>query len=337
MAVNRKELLSILDKVSPGLSSTEILEQSSSFVFKDGLVMTFNDEISVSHPVPYDWTGAVVAKELIALLKKYKDDELDVTLSGEEFLIKTKRGEAGIRLDAEIQLPIDDIAAPKQWKPLPKNFHDAIDFTLFTTGKDLSRPVLSCIHLIDRYAESSDNYRLTSYDMGEDAAKAFPKSVLLPVDSARQLLNYTLDRYSVAEGWLHFRAKDKVVYSCRSMEGDFPSLSDFLDVKGTKFEIPDDLADTLDRAGIFSLMEAANFPSVDITLAPGWLHVESKNETGWVKEKIRLKYKGDEVTFTVNPAFLQEVLGRMKKAIVGEKMIKFEGDNFQHVAILSVK
>jgi len=101
MAVNRKELLTILGKVAPGLSNTEILEQSSSFIFMDGLVITFNDEISVSHPIPYDWTGAVVAKELMTLLKKYKDDEIEVNITQEEFLIKTKRGEAGIRLDEQ--------------------------------------------------------------------------------------------------------------------------------------------------------------------------------------------------------------------------------------------
>ena len=49
--MNREDILEALEIVKPGLASKEHIEQSTCFAFKNGKVMTFNDEISVSHPV----------------------------------------------------------------------------------------------------------------------------------------------------------------------------------------------------------------------------------------------------------------------------------------------
>ena len=47
MKINRKDLIKVLKKVQPGLASQEIIEQSGAFVFTDGRVFTYNDEIAV--------------------------------------------------------------------------------------------------------------------------------------------------------------------------------------------------------------------------------------------------------------------------------------------------
>ena len=53
-----------LEAVSPGLATREAIEQSSCFVFKDGRVMTFNDEVACSIDCELGFDGAVAAKPL---------------------------------------------------------------------------------------------------------------------------------------------------------------------------------------------------------------------------------------------------------------------------------
>ena len=49
--VNRVELKEALERVRPGLASKDIIDQATSFAFLKDRVVTYNDEISISHPV----------------------------------------------------------------------------------------------------------------------------------------------------------------------------------------------------------------------------------------------------------------------------------------------
>ena len=80
MKINREELLNQLESVQPGLSIREIIEQSSCFVFQDGKVITYNDEIFCSQKTPLKIKGAVLAAPLIALLRKMVETEVDIEL-----------------------------------------------------------------------------------------------------------------------------------------------------------------------------------------------------------------------------------------------------------------
>jgi len=51
MKINKNELKNALEIVKPGLANKEIIDQSTSFAFMNDCIVTYNDEISVSHPV----------------------------------------------------------------------------------------------------------------------------------------------------------------------------------------------------------------------------------------------------------------------------------------------
>jgi hypothetical protein len=78
--MQRQELIDALETVKPGLAQKEIVEQSSSFAFIDGKVVTYNDEISISHPVEgLKVEGAVRAEELYQLLHRITRDEVEIS------------------------------------------------------------------------------------------------------------------------------------------------------------------------------------------------------------------------------------------------------------------
>jgi len=105
--VNKKEVLKAIKIVSPGLDLKGIIEQSSSFVFTQGHVTTYNDEISISTPLEMPVEGAVVAKEFTALLSKWESDELDLKVKNGELVLRDKDIKAGIPIESEIVLPTD--------------------------------------------------------------------------------------------------------------------------------------------------------------------------------------------------------------------------------------
>ena len=92
ITLNRADFLDKLESVLPGISTREIIEQSSCFVFKDKTVMTFNDEISCSQKSCLPFEGSVQALPLISILRKLQEEELDISLgdSKEELIIKGK-------------------------------------------------------------------------------------------------------------------------------------------------------------------------------------------------------------------------------------------------------
>ena len=336
MSTNRKDLLKVLQLVRPGLASREIIEQSTSFIFTKEQVIAYNDEISVSHPIKgLDLEGAVQAKELFALLNKLTDETIELESTDTELIVKGKKAKAGIKL--EIKTNIEDtlkaLGTPKKWHPVPATLLEAIDFCLFSVGHDMTKAMLTCIYCGGSDIISSDGFRITVYDLG----KGKMEPVNLPGVAATALKNYNPTEYSETTGWIHFRTKDEVVFSCRTMSGMFPAdkCKEYLiNTKGEKYKLPEDLTEALERAGIFSAgqdIKASTDDRIKITLDDGMLTVRGEGQAGWFEESNRVRYKGELLEFEVSPAHLLAILTHTDEVIIGENMLRFEGKNFVHL------
>jgi len=331
MKINRLDLIKALQAVMPGLSQKEIIEQSTAFVFtKTGYVVTYNDEIAVSHPVEVDFVGAVPAKEFFALVNKVKTEEIELEIKDNELLLKGSRAKAGLRIDKKIILPILTLAQPEEedWKKVPANFCEAISFCLFSVSREVSKPIINCIHVHKGKVESTDNNRVTQYDMGA-VKKAFEDHTLIPAHAVKAIVNNKPTHYAKTDGWLHFTNKDDVTFSCRIFEDDFPDASAFFAQKGGSIEFPKTLNDVLDKAVIFS-----NGERVTILLSGNRMTVSSEGVSGWFKEDVRAEYKGEDVSFDIYPEFMKSIMKITNKAEICAKVLKFIGDNFIHVVAL---
>jgi len=327
MKVKISQVLAELKLVMPGLSVKELIEQSGSFIYQDGMVSTFNDEIAVRHPSCLDFTGAVKSTEFQKLLSKTRTQEADITVNGNMLEIKAGKAKAAIVMEADINLPIGEVTSPSQWKKMSKELLEGIRLCQFSVGTDLAKPVLTCIHISGDYVQSSDNFRLTRYKMKKTKIKG---SILLPSQAAKYLKEYNPTHYAVTEGWMHFKTEHDVIFSCRTFEGDFPVPSSMYDVKGTTVELPDGLKETMDLAGIFSANDATA-PYVNVKLTKGRMKISSENDSGWYTESVRVDYKGKDLEFGVSPEFFIQLISLTDKVIVGDSMIKFSDDSMEHV------
>jgi len=333
MIVKRKKLLEVLRMVKPGLATKEVVEQSVCFAFQNGRVYTYNDEISISHPTEVVASGAVQAEELFSTLSKSKDEELDISATASEFQIKGKRMKAGIRLEAEIKLPLTEIDLPKKkdWKELPGDFVEGVKFCLFSCGTDMTKPVLMCIFLTGGVAQSSDDLRVTEYAFADDGE--FDQPILLPIGAAREITKYKPTSYAVTFGWAHFKTDEDTIFSCRTMDETYPDMSKVLQVEGERITLPKELIDVIERAKIFS--KATDFAydeRVTIRVASKFIQVRGEGDTGWLEEKVKSKSElSSTLEFDVSPDFLAQIMVRLQDVIVGDDLLKFEGENFTHV------
>ena len=211
MKIEKEKLIKALEIVKPGLASKEMIEQSTSFAFMGGRVVTYNDEISISHPVEdMDITGAVKADELYKLLGKLKTKTIQLVIKNNEIRLKSGKALAGITLQEEIQLPLEELGDFGEWFPVPALLMEALHFCMFSASVDMSRPVLTCVHVSDSgFVESCNNFRLTRYELGEESPVG---DFLIPVSSVKSLVKYSITQLASGQGWIHFKSKDDTIF-----------------------------------------------------------------------------------------------------------------------------
>jgi hypothetical protein len=336
MNINKKDLTDALTIVKPGLANKEIIEGATSFAFINGRVITFNDEVSISHPVPnLEITGAVEATQLYALLSKIKKDEVEVLITDTEVQLKAGKAKAGLTLQSEIKLPLDSIAEIGKWKTLPDTFCKYLSFVLGSAGKDMSRPVLTCAHVNQEgWIEASDGLRITKCVIEPMSVSTF----LIPVTSCLIVVKLQPIKIAEGQGWIHFKTAEDTILSCRIFEGDsFPDTSKLFKVKGANVTLPKNIEFVLDRASVFAKRDHMLDEFIDIVLEPGKLKIKSTSETGWFEEEMKMEYDGIVVDFSISPYLLKGILSETRSCIISGEKIKFEGENWMYIAALKSK
>lgn len=329
------DLKTALEAVKPGLGQKEVCEQATSFAFLPGEVVTFNDEIAVRYPIGLQITGAVRANELYKLISKIKDEEIELEATENELLISGKRAKAGLKLEAEIKLPLEELTElDGKWRKLPETFLPSVKMAFPFAAKDMSKPILSCVNIKGQMVEATDDFRIIQIDMGVAAKKAFREALQIPATAAKQLIRYSVKEFCCSPGWGHFRADSGAVFSCRVMAEDFPDPSPFFDVEGVELKLPKTMKELLEKAGVFSAAQSDSDEEVKITVENKKLTIRSEGESGWFEETVNCAFSGDPISFSVSPAMLKDILDHLQHCTVGDNSMLFVGDNFKYVVCL---
>ncbi len=334
MKISKEKLLQALEAVKPGLSNKEMIEQSTSFAFIGDKICTYNDEISVSHTLDeLNLTGAIDAISLYAIISKLKNDELTFEKNDNEIIITSGKVTVGMVLEQEIKLPLDEIKGEKEWHDIPLELLDAIDFVKHATGNDMLQPVLTTIHINKNgNVEASDGFRLCKVHINNDL-----DTFLLPIGATQHLKKLNPKSIAFSTGWTHFKNDIGTVFSCRILNDKFPETSKLYKISGEEIEFPKNILDVLEKARIFTSHITEFDETVNITMKERKTIIESKSDTGWFKEIVNSRYKGNEIIFNITPVILQDILKREQKCIISENKLKFIGDNWEYITMLKTK
>ena len=335
--VNRAELLKSLEAVQPGLSPKDIVEQSASFVFtEDGLVTTFNDELAVRRKssLPKGFRAAVTAAPLLAILRKLPDDDLEVEEAEGELIFSGKKRKAGIRMDAEIILPIDKVEKPEEWRKLPEDFISAIKVVQDCATKDETHWILTCVHIHPKWLEACDNYQITRFKL----KTGFEKPCLVRRDAIKHVTMLEMTEISETPHWFHFRNGTGLTLSCKRHMEEYPDTSGILSQDGNDWypaKLPRGLADAVERSEIFSAEDADN-NVVQVELFPsGKARIKAIGNTGWYQEVKSIEYSGAQLNFRIAPNMLVKIVKEHNDCLVSADKIRVNGGKFTFVSCLS--
>lgn len=333
MQISKASLEKALAMVKPGLSSKELVEQSTSFAFVGGVVITYNDEISLASPIEgLDIEGAIKADELFAFMKKVKKDEIDVSLEGSEIHFKAGRIKAGFTLQEEIKIPMVAVDDSLKWKKLPDDFCHYLNLAMGAAGSDMSEPLLTGVNIEkDGGITASDNYKVMMCDTGQELPV---KTFLIPAKNASEVVRLDPHRIASGKGWIHFEDKEGTVLSCRIFEEAYPKSKKKIEVIGVELSFPPTIIEIMERAGIFSKREHILDEAVQIFIANNRMKIRAESPTGWMEETVNLRYDEEEIHFTITPYLLRDILKETTAFTLGEKALKFEGAGWVYVSAL---
>lgn len=335
--MKKTKLLEALEIVKPGLANKEIIEQSTSFAFMGDRIVTYNDEISISHPVDdLGITGAVKSEELYQLLAKLKRDDLQISVVDNEIQIQAGKSKAGLRLQEKITLPVDGIGEIGEWQDLPETFIQHLRFVIQCCSNDMSQPILTCVHIRnDGVLESSDGFRIARCTGKEINVNDF----LLPANIAQRVIAVNPMQIAEGNGWIHFRTQQETVISCRIFTEKFPTgkLDIHTQVDGKEIKLPKTISEILERASIFSKKEHFLDEMITVSIDSKKIKIRGESETGWYEEEANIRYDDAPIQFTITPYLFQDILEKTQLCIMGEDKIKFQDADWIYVGMLRHK
>lgn len=333
--ISREHMLHVLESVAPGLAARETIEQSSCFVFRNGSVCTFNEEIACTHDLDLGVEGAVAARPLLEILGKLTEDEVDIQVHKTDLVVGGRGRESGIRMESEIALPIESVYSelPSQWLPLPEGFGEALDICQQCTSRDDSGCFyLTCVNIHPKWVEASDDFQISRFKIKTD----IPEASLIRRDSAKYVAAMGARELAQTATWLHFRNNDGLVVSCRRYVENYPSdgVTRALKFEGSPVSLPKGLREAADRAQVFS-KENANANLVLVELRPGKVRIQGAGISGWYRERSKLQYQGEPMAFLIAPAVLMEVVKEHNELLIAPDRLKVDAGRWQYVSCLS--
>lgn len=325
--IDKDRFLADLQTVSGGLSAREFTEQSSCFVFKDGWLMTFNDEIACRKRIAYEaLRGAVPAGPLLDIIEKVTDKNLLVISKKGELLFKGKRKGFAVTKEKKIMLPIDQVEPPGKWHRLPEKFDEALKRVSKCVSGDETKFILTCVHMTPNFIEACDNRQIMRHRM----KLGLTESILVRGQALNEIINLGMDSISVTSSWIHFKkgkadSEKVLIYSCRRYSESYPNFKSMMKIEGQDLVIPRGLVNTADNAGVFADDSSSGDPWVDVTLADGRMKVRGEGNSGRYWETRKIEYKGPPTAFIMNPGLLRDIAESYTQAMVSENVLKVTG------------
>jgi hypothetical protein len=331
MKINREELLQALKKIKPGIAKKDIVEQTTHFIFTGLEVITFNDSISIKYPLKTDFKCSVPAEDFFKIISELDCENLELKLK--ESILHFETGKAKVKMPVSLEINKSLLVKENdKWKDLPEDFIDAISFCLFSAAKDMTKIVLTYIDIKGDIVSSSDNYRITQYQM----KKKLGSPILISAEAVQELIKFKIKKYSLTDSWTFFSTKDGIIFSCKRISETFPDLTRILNmVEGQKIKFA---KETQKAVQISSIFAEGNFDidrKIKVKIENGKLTCIGEKQSGRVEFCVDSPtMKNKEIEFTINPEFFLKILSSCSNAIVGKGKITFISDNFKHLISL---
>ena len=325
--IKTSELITALSKIKSGISTRGVVDGFGNYSLDDDFVRTYNDHICISYPFKTGVVASVKAENLNAVLSKIDVENIELSVVDNSLLINGGNTKAGlIKTEGVKHIPING-----EWKDLPEDFLHGLSLCSFSAADTMSMGILYCIHVNRKKLYSSDNYRISKYELSKEIRDTF----LIPAKSAEEVSKFKVTKYLLDESWVHFKSDTGVIFSCRIVNGIYKDVDRFFEVEGKEFVLPENIKKYVDSSLVMADGKREFEKKIEMTLSKDQIILRGETETGWIESKVPCQLDLEEsFKVTINPVFLNEVLNKSTSIIVREGRALFKSENFQHVMVL---
>lgn len=331
-SVNVENLLSVLKMVKPGLAKKDFVESTTHYFFTGEHLLTYNDKVCVSIPFT-DFPGpfSVKANDFYNIISGLKEDELKFKLDDASLMIKTKSTKAKIKVNREdfmLKTMFESLDIENQTKielNNAKEMKKGLELCKFSASQNAHNITLYCVYISPNMICSSDSYRVSKYKIKENF-----NPVLIPVSVIKELVAFDFNAIAQDDNWVHFYCEEGLVFSTRLIDKDYPDLSKVFSAqeKVASIDFPNDFKEIVDYLKVMTDDEE-NF--IHVTIKDNKLTCKAEKSLGWLQRSSDVKYEGVEISFTVNPTFLKEIINLTDSMEVRESSVYVSSDSFEHV------
>jgi DNA polymerase-3 subunit beta len=337
--VSSSVLLKNLSALSGVISTSNTLPILDDFLFElkeEQLLVTASDlETTMSVAVPLtkaEETGAVTipAKILLDILKTFSDIPVIFSINPESLLVELSAGEGKYKLSGHSSDEFPQSPALEDTSKLTVSsgvLVDAINKTLFATGSDELRPVMSGVYceLSPEYLTfvATDAHKLVRYRR-KDAHSENVTSFILPKKPLNQLKGILANKdfdvnieYSQTNSLFTF---ENFKLICRLIDGKYPNYDAVIPTSNPNVLSVDRglLLNAIRRVALFANQSThqIRFKLSGKELVLSAEDIDFANEA---KERLTCSYEGEDMEIGFNSRFLQDMINN-----VSTEQVRFE-------------
>lgn len=341
MKIKKDDFLEALNAVKPAALKegidAEIEAEVTCFAFLGDKVIASGDTIFITSSLETDFKDICLpADKLYKVVNLLQAEELFLDYNEEknQVLVKSLRNRiriATIKADYIFEtyerLNIDSIE--NKMKLLPKDFVEAIKSCLFSVSKQ-GELFTQSIYVDKKYIRSSDKIRITRYQMN----KAISDSFLISSNAAQILTTYNLKKYYLAQEKVYFEDSNGTILCLSTVNEKFPNLDKHFKFDGQEVKLPSSIDNMIDLSNLFADGESDIDKSIRVEISKDRINILGSNDSGIGRNTSRIKYKGKDITFVINPIYLKEAIKTTKIIKIGEDRIAVSSNKFNHVVAL---
>ena len=331
--VRREDFLHVLESVQPGLTPKDTVDQSSSFVFDQGLLVSYNDEVRfmIKSPLGREIQGAVRAKHFSEVLSRLPEDDIYFDCEKGKIRWRTERGRKGhFDIEAEIYSKYASVDSVDSWRRLPKDFCEAVA-TVQECARSTGQFAHTVVHVTPDFIEASDDFELCRWSLNT----GFTKEVLLRKECVRHVTSLAMIEFAETRNWVHFRNADGLMLSCRRYEDPYFDYSPYLKPSGLEATLPKGFVEEAD-IGKVCASDGAKDPLVRIDMAPGKTRlVAAGAASGYESPWRKTTYEGEPFSFFISPGMIASIAEKFNECVLGKQVLHVVTEKWTFAARLS--
>lgn len=251
MLINREDFLKSLEAVMPATSNSSVVVGYDRIAFYKNKVYATNGIISIAHkcvfPKPIECS--VKVSDILAIIKRMEDDEVDVAHIKNKLVIKAGKAKASIGT-YDIQKNSSLWIQTPTYIELPSDYYDAINCCMVPKNKSN----LAGIYVSGNAIMSTDGKYINYATLSKDSATFWINDV-----SAKALIKAgnIFTEYAVESNEVWLNSEDLTIVIKRLQDTSYQSSAikwyyDACKDTANTVEIPANTLSVIDRASLFS-------------------------------------------------------------------------------------